>query len=348
MSNKVPERISRRDCASRVGEIFDLGGRFTPLVAGLKLDLSALCLRGLDWKDFIPSDLNDTWLENFKLIDQINKIQFKRVIVPDDAINLDFETLEMCDASQSMTCSALYARFKRNGSYSSQLLFARSKIVPKDTSMPRAELMAAVLCATTGHVVQRALGKFITHRVHLTDSQVVLYWLSNPNLPLKKWVRNRVIEINRLTDVNNWFYVDSKNNTADIGTRKGATISDVENDSRWVNGESWAKMDRKNFPIKSVKEIKLSKKDLEYHDQEVVKSEIIDNEWIRSQMGCSVNFSDGTTSSSGLNKVKERYLFSNYVIDPNRFRFRKVVRILSLQGVPEKTPPRRKDVISGI
>ena len=29
-------------------------------------------------------------------------------------------------------------------------------------------------------------------------------------------------------------------------------------------------------------------------------------------------------------EVKERYEFSNYLIDPNRFRFRKVVRILGL------------------
>ena len=49
------------------------------------------------------------------------------------------------------------------------------------------------------------------------------------------WVRNRVIEINRLVDVSCWRYVDSKNMIADLGTRKGAKINDVEG-SDWING----------------------------------------------------------------------------------------------------------------
>ena len=44
---------------------------------------------------------------------------------------------------------------------------------------------------------------------------------------MKQWVRNRVIEINRLTKRENWYYVNSENMSADIGTRKGATLKDV-------------------------------------------------------------------------------------------------------------------------
>ena len=35
-------------------------------------------------------------------------------------------------------------------------------------------------------------------------------------------------------------------------------------------------------------------------------------------------------SEEALNKISERYKFSNYLIDPNRFRLRKVVRIVAL------------------
>ena len=56
---------------------------------------------------------------------------------------------------------------------------------------------------------------------------MVLHWLNNKKAHLKQWVRNRVIEINRLADCNLWRYIDSKNNIADIGIRKGIKLQDV-------------------------------------------------------------------------------------------------------------------------
>ena len=68
MCGVIPEKITRRDCAGRVAEIFDLLGRFTPLTAGFKLDLSELSKRKLDWDDFLPNDLVPLWKNNFEII----------------------------------------------------------------------------------------------------------------------------------------------------------------------------------------------------------------------------------------------------------------------------------------
>ena len=79
--------------------------------------------------------------------------------MPSDAVNLDIETIDTADASPHIICVAIYARFKKkDGSHSCQLVFARSKIVPKDMSMPRAELLAASLNTTSGHVVKIYFG----------------------------------------------------------------------------------------------------------------------------------------------------------------------------------------------
>ena len=87
-------------------------------------------------------------------------------------------------------------------------------------TLPRAELFASLLNATTGHIAYLSLKKLIKNRVHLTDSQITLFWINNSKSQMKQWVRNRVIEINRLTNRENWYYVSSENMT-DIGTRKG-------------------------------------------------------------------------------------------------------------------------------
>ena len=79
----------------------------------------------------------------------------------------------------------------KGGGYSCQLVFARSKIVPDDMSMPRAELSAAALNAAMGHVVRISFGKFHKGHIKLTDSQVALHWINTFRSELLLWVRNK-------------------------------------------------------------------------------------------------------------------------------------------------------------
>ena len=52
----------------------------------------------------------------------------------------------------------------------------------------------------------------------------------------KPWVNNQVIEVNRLADRKLWKYVKSGDMIADIGTRKGVTLQDIDSSSQWING----------------------------------------------------------------------------------------------------------------
>ncbi len=56
-SNLIPTKLTRRRCASKVAEIFDLTGKVAPLVASMKLDLQELSNRKLQWDDVIPDKL---------------------------------------------------------------------------------------------------------------------------------------------------------------------------------------------------------------------------------------------------------------------------------------------------
>ena len=75
-----------------------------------------------------------------------------------DTKSLDIEIIGTGDASKKLICAAIYARVeKRDGTFSCQLIFARSKVITQGISIPRAEFMAAALNATTGHIVGKAL-----------------------------------------------------------------------------------------------------------------------------------------------------------------------------------------------
>ena len=348
----IPESFTKRDCVGKVGEVFDLLGKVTPITAGWKLDLAELTRRKLDWDDEVPDDLKALWLQNFGDMKKLNGIRFKRAIVPEDAINLDIETVDFGDASTSLICAAVYARFKlKSGGYSCQLVFSKSKVVPVNTTMPRAELCAALLNARIGFIVQRSFGKYFKDCTKLTDGQICLNWIHNTRKRLKLFPRNRVIEINRLTPRDKWFYVNTKNMIADLGTRRGAKISDVSPDSLWINGYAWMKLEKEHFPIQSISEINLTPEQKKEFDLECLDPEDQSgNIYGFGQCLYALCTSTHTTSIVPADEVRKRYEFSNYVIDPNKFRLRKVVRILALvlkfvRKLTKKTKNRIKEKV---
>ena len=52
----IPDNLTKRDCAGKVAEVFDLLGRVTPIICGMKLDLHELNTLNLDWDDKIPEN----------------------------------------------------------------------------------------------------------------------------------------------------------------------------------------------------------------------------------------------------------------------------------------------------
>ena len=84
------------------------------------------------------------------------------------------------DSSNQLICVAIYARFLlTNGDYSCQLVFARTKIVTSEISVPGAELLAATLNATTRHVVKTSYGNYFEKSMKLTDNQIALFWINS-------------------------------------------------------------------------------------------------------------------------------------------------------------------------
>ena len=118
---------------------------------------------------------------------------------------------------------------------------------------PRSELFASVSNATTGHVVKLSLGKYFKKCLKITDSQIVLHWISNRKLI------EIVIESNETVGKDSWRYVKCKGFIADLGTRKGARIEGLSEDSPWINGYPWMRLDEKDFPSKTVVDTKLQK-----------------------------------------------------------------------------------------
>ena len=318
--------ITKRNCVSRVYEIFDPVGLVAPLVGKFKLDLHELTTRKIDCDDKIQEDLRQIWKDNFEMINEISNFRFKRAVIPEDAVSIELETIDTADASQQMVCVAIYARFRlKSGGYSCQLVFARTKIVAPNTSQPRAELLAAVMNASSGHVVKMSFGDRHQRCWKMTDSQVVLHWIRSKRSKLKLGVRNSTIEINRLCDEKDWRYVESKDMIADLGTRGGVGLDDVGPESAWINGLDWMSCDESEFPV--------------WTADELIQNAEVEQAVRKEMIPIPMNYANPTPFAFNAiclparyvpSDVKDRYTFSQYLIDPNRFRFRKVIRVLGL------------------
>ena len=123
------------------------------------------------------------------------------------------------------------------------LVSAKSRVIPlrKAITIPRAELQAAVLSAKMAETLKSDF-KFpnITDEVFWTDSKVVLGYITNKSKRFHVYVANRVQQITDLTETNQWHYISSKLNPADLASR-GASVDSLI-DSCWFQGPKflWA------------------------------------------------------------------------------------------------------------
>ena len=314
----IPENLTRKHCVSKSYEIFDPIGKAVPVTCGFKVDLKRLT--NLGWDDKISDEDRKIWESNFALIGDLRDAIFVRTVVPEDALNLDIETIDVADASNVLMCAAIYARFQlKSGEYSCQLVFARSKLVPDDTSIPRAELSAAVLNAAMGHVVKISFGEFHKGHIKLTDSQVALHWICTVKTELKLWVRNRVIEVNRLSPMTCWFYCRTEDNIADMGTRKGQGIEALDPEGEWFNGKPCYRLPVEQMPFLTVEEVVLTPDQLTE----------LNKERISPKIEFQVHWASMSKPSPD-SEIEKRYEFSDYVLDPNKFRFKTSLRIVAL------------------
>ena len=302
--------FTKRTLTGKVAGVYDPRGLVTAITSRFKLNLAEIVDLKVDWDDLIPDRFLDVWVQNLADIQKIKTLRFPRSFVHPEAVSKEVRLIVSVDASRDIAVATVHAQgLLGDGSYSCCLVAAKSKLVHLAT-IPRAELRGAVLGATLAHIVRSNLGDQVTDIVYVTDSTIVLFWINQDSRPLQTAVRNAVIEVRRLSNIERWFHIDSANNVADIGTRF-IEVENIDSDSPWVQGHPWMKLPREEMPIKSINDIVM--------DQQAVKAAQAE---MRASDIC------GFTLPKIKDQVEERYLFSKYVVDPCLMSWEKSVRVL--------------------
>ena len=110
----------------------------------------------------------------------------------------------------------------------------------------------------------------------------------------------------------------------DIGTLRRATLKDISAESVLMNGYPWMKLDVKEFPTKTIEEIKLDQQELNAINTETQIKSIQSIDVLEESSSYIVHF------KLDKEQIEKRYIDSQYLIDPNQHRLNTVVRIIAI------------------
>ncbi|UYV79253.1 hypothetical protein LAZ67_17001787 [Cordylochernes scorpioides] len=236
-------KLTKRLVLSMVQRIFDPLGFCAPVFLPPKLLLQRSGGLKLGWDTPLPESMAQefrTWLDQIKLIEliKIPRYMWNDLIFPT-------EVHIFCDASQIGYGAVAYLRSETGRENTLTLIWSKVRLAPmKSITIPRLELMAMVLGARLANAIQAAL-KRKCETTLWSDSTTALSWIKR-EIEWRVFVRNRVREIQATTNLNDWRFVPSQLNPADLLSRGCPPSQFVQ--SRWWEGPEWLKKPKEFWP----------------------------------------------------------------------------------------------------
>ncbi|KAK5984284.1 Integrase catalytic domain-containing protein [Trichostrongylus colubriformis] len=231
------EVTTKRTALKAFASTFDPLGLLAPLLVRAKMFIQDLWINKHSWDENMDDNTCKKWKEIVQDMNGFTK-NIPRFVGTSEGTKHNLVVFS--DASQRVYAAVAYLVCKPNGKNpESNIIFSKTKLaVPKAATIPRLELLAAVLATKLVQFLLKEL-RIPLNSVHiLSDSQIALYWIHS-NKPLKTFVHNRVTYIRKilgeLKDAripSHFHYITSDQNPADCATR-GLTASELQNHMWW-------------------------------------------------------------------------------------------------------------------
>ncbi len=217
MAVEVPAAWTRREVLKIFPRLYDPLGLVLPFTMVARIYFSKINKLTDTWDErFEPHQEWITWLEELA---DLQTLFFPRCVKQELA--LDAQLHIFADASAEAYAAAAYLRsVDSKGAVSVRLVMAGGHVAPSKTqTIPRLELLAAVLSVKIRKYVVQHLKIVISRVYHWTDSLTVLYWINNDSTRFQAFVANNLNKIRRATDIEEWKWVPTDLNPADLPSR---------------------------------------------------------------------------------------------------------------------------------
>jgi hypothetical protein len=257
VKDKMPKILTKRIALSQLSKVYDPLGLVTPFILRGKILMRELCMTDsqnntkdkLGWDEAIPSNLRCKWEAFFQDMFNLEDISFKRCIKPNNAIG-NPTLIIYSDGSTQAYGTCAYIRWRcTDGTFTSRLITSKNRVAPvKPLTMPRIELNGAVLSSRIRTFLSKEMRFKFEKILHLVDSRIVRTQIQKESYGFGTFVATRIAEIQEATSPEEWWWVDTKNNPADMTTR-WMKPSDLDSESIWQKGPEYLKLPIEQWPI---------------------------------------------------------------------------------------------------
>ena len=248
----IPDRpVTRRGILSTVSSLYDPVGLISPVILKGKLFVKLLCCDGYDWDEPVPEEVAASWLQWKETVPFLSEISVPRCYVSSKGKIKTYELHHFSDASTFGYGQASYIRtVDEYGHICSSLVISKAKVTPKRTvTIPRLELTAAVLSVNVARFLEKELNIQNLQHFYWTDSMVVLGYIRNEVKRFQVFVANRVQQIREYTTPDQWRFVKSEDNPADLASR-GIEAGQITNCDLWWHGPKFL-VSSTDLPVES-------------------------------------------------------------------------------------------------
>ncbi|XP_062714236.1 uncharacterized protein LOC134291009 [Aedes albopictus] len=204
-----------------------------------------------DWDQQIPEQLKELWMRWTSRFEQLDEVRVPRCYFPLRAQN-EINNLQLhvfVDASEEAYACVAYFRAEFADTVEIAVVGGKAKVAPlKAMSIPRLELMAAVIGVRLLKTIRNGHSLKIDKTVMWSDSKTVLAWINSDHRRYRQFVACRVGEIVSKSDAAQWRWVPTKENPADLATKwgKGPCFSST---SSWFRGPEFLRSSENEWPL---------------------------------------------------------------------------------------------------
>ncbi|XP_070067190.1 uncharacterized protein [Drosophila virilis] len=205
----------------------------------------------IGWDDDLTNEVEADWQHWLDLLSNLNAVRIPRCMKwVSRAQAVQMHTF--VDASMNAYAAVVFLR-ELDGQVHCSLVASKTRVAPlKPVSIPRMELMAAVLGLRLAKCIQKEMSVRIHTRTFWTDSKDVLYWIRSDARKFQQFIALRIGEILEESDVDSWRWVPSAQNVADDGT-KWTKTPEIHGSTRWFNGPPFLYLEESQWPQSEIR-----------------------------------------------------------------------------------------------
>ena len=228
-----PEKVTgeittRRKLLGTISSCFDPIGLICPFIlTGKLLFQEAITDKTLGWDDPLSQDLRERIEKWQKQILDLSGLRIPRWLKTPGTVEAKPQLHIFSDSSKHSYGYAAYRRAQNGEEVALRFLFAKSRVIPANAdesrhhnSIPRFELTACRVAADFYEEFLKETEEEYERVFFWCDSQCALKQIKGRQLRPDTFVQNRLSVIRAKTRTEDWHYVNTKDNPADIVSRE--------------------------------------------------------------------------------------------------------------------------------